>query len=942
MKGGGYSLQQSLTPEAANVVKQAVSLARRRGHAQVTPLHVASALLASSTAGLLKRACLQSHSHPLQYKALELCFNVALNRLPTSASTPLLAAPHPHCHIPPSLSNALVAAFKRAQAHQRRGSIETTQQQQQSILALKVEIEQLVVSILDDPSVSRVMREAGFSSTQVKANVEKTVSIDKCSSRASPPVKARLGTKCLAAAAGLEKVALPQTTPPPTTSLAHFTLPLYTKADVGGGEIVENDDGAMMGILIRAMMDRNTKNSVIVAESPAVAENVVRKVIQAFNRKDDAVPADMRFVQFISVPLFTLRNISREEFEIRLGELRSLVKSYMNRGVVLYLGDLDWVSNFWSSQRGGGGGGCYCPVEYMVMELSRMICGEKEAAENKKRPLWLMGAATPQTYAKCRLGRPSLETLWCLHPLRLPVPNSTLALNLSLDSTAGMYDQVKEEEDAAADDFNWLFLKAGIRKQLVCCSDCSDNFKKEAQSVLISDRQELRPLIASSSSLPSWLQQCMVENRKHDNSADQECAKIKDLCKKWNSICRSVHRRAPHFLFNLSSPSPSPSPPSSTSTSSSGHKKPHDNKLHYQSLLNWPAIFNEPIRESDQHKVVFPNVSDVEVSKPILLFPSSAAAAKPDLLSNPNSSPNSASSSEASQELGYCLQKFKEFTSDNLGILSNALERKVPWQRDIIRDIASTVLKCRSGMMRSEREDCWLFFLGADCDGKEIVAREIAKTVFGSHDSYISIGIGIGSSNYTTRADEDSAEEVSNKRARTSEHGGSCRPYDRFVEAVQDNPRRVFYIDDVGHMDYSSLKGFKRAVRNGHAAPHHPDGKIVFLRDAIVIFGSDESSRANCSPPCPISIDQVEVEVEVEGDAEKGSSERTKEEDIIVNGDGDDQLKEEQQQQFGIWDLNISASGEGEAGDDDQNYSLSENGILELVDKQVVFTIQVL
>jgi len=34
-------------------------------------------------------------------------------------------------------------------------------------------VEQLVIYILDDPGVSRVLREAGFSSAEVKANVEK-------------------------------------------------------------------------------------------------------------------------------------------------------------------------------------------------------------------------------------------------------------------------------------------------------------------------------------------------------------------------------------------------------------------------------------------------------------------------------------------------------------------------------------------------------------------------------------------------------------------------------------------------------------------------------------------------------------------------------------------------------------------------------------------------
>jgi ATP-dependent Clp protease ATP-binding subunit ClpA len=142
MRSGACAAQQTLTAEAASVLKHSLSLARRRGHAQVTPLHVAATLLCSR-ASLLRRACLKSQphqtSHPLQCRALELCFNVALNRLPT--------APAPLLQCQPSLSNALIAALKRAQAHQRRGCIE--QQQQQPLLTIKVEVEQLIISILE-------------------------------------------------------------------------------------------------------------------------------------------------------------------------------------------------------------------------------------------------------------------------------------------------------------------------------------------------------------------------------------------------------------------------------------------------------------------------------------------------------------------------------------------------------------------------------------------------------------------------------------------------------------------------------------------------------------------------------------------------------------------------------------------------------------------------
>ncbi|MQM08236.1 hypothetical protein Taro_041090 [Colocasia esculenta] len=84
------TILQTLTPEAAGVLKQSVAEAARRGHGQTTPLHVAATLLASPT-GLLRQACVRSHpatSHPLQCRALELCFSVALDRLPSSnAST---------------------------------------------------------------------------------------------------------------------------------------------------------------------------------------------------------------------------------------------------------------------------------------------------------------------------------------------------------------------------------------------------------------------------------------------------------------------------------------------------------------------------------------------------------------------------------------------------------------------------------------------------------------------------------------------------------------------------------------------------------------------------------------------------------------------------------------------------------------------------------------
>ncbi|KAL2518823.1 Double Clp-N motif-containing P-loop nucleoside triphosphate hydrolase superfamily protein [Abeliophyllum distichum] len=284
----------------------------------------------------------------------------------------------------------------------------------------------------------------------------------------------------------------------------------------------------------------------------------------------------------------------------------------------------------------------------------------------------------------------------------------------------------------------------------------------------------------SSSSLPSWLQQYKDENRNQTDT-DQEFDKIKDLSKKWNSICKSVHRQ-PHFLekmFNFSSLSPS------SSDSISSNSK-HNSKLH-RSLLEWRPTTFEPNQSLEEHQF-FLHANEGEVSKPVI---------KPDLLSNPNSSPNSASSSDASGDHMDFLLKFKEFNSENMNILCNALEKKVPWQRDIIPDIA------------------------------------------------------------TPR--DDSTEEVSNKRAR-DEHGGSY--FDRFADAVRDNPGRVFLLEDVDQIDYHSRKGIKRSIENGSITLSN--GEIVPLKDAIIIFSCENfslESRA-CSPRTEQKYDKIKKDQE--------------------------------------------------------------------------------
>ncbi|CAN4105861.1 unnamed protein product [Withania somnifera] len=754
--GGNYTFQQALTVESSSIVKQALNLAKRRGHSHVTPLHVASAMLVSSSSALLRKVCFQSHPHPLQYKVLEICFNVALNRLPTSASSTML---EPRVH-PPCLSNAVIAAFKRALAYQRRGSIENQQQQQQH---LKVEIEQLVISILDDPSVSRVMSEAGFSSIQLKTNVERAISSEN---RTKPMVIAPgdnlklslcksgddLSVRRVMWEAGFSSIQLKtnvehtissevsckNSTKPMVIAPNNLKLSLCRSVD----DLIKNDDDVMS--VIEELMNKKRRNTVIIGECLANAEAVAIGVIDKFDKGE--VTLDMQNVQFISVPLFTLRNVSKDEFEAKIGELRLLIRSFMDRGVALYLGDLELISELWTKHDRQEN-------NYMIMEVSRLFCGEMK--ENGR--LWLMGIASFQTYMKCKTGCPSLQTLWDLHPLTIPVVSLDLSLNLERTRTTLDGATVKTEFTT----FN------------------------------------------NNPSLPSWLQQYKEVNRK-DNNNIQEPEEMRNLCKKWNSICSSAHKHDHNFL--------SPSSPCASNSISSSNKSKREHQF-----LN----------------------------------------TKPELLSNPNSSPNTASSSEVTaymdspEMLPHRCQIFRKCTTfggsdmlpltflnspsnidlENMKNLCKALEEKVPWKKDIIPGIVSTILECRH-----KKEETWLLFLGVDFQGKEKISRELAKIIFGSQDSFISIGLSTFSS--STRTDSTD-QEVSNKRSR-HEQGQSY--LERFANAIQENPSRVFFMEDMDQVDSFSQKGIQKAIENGKLTL--PNGDLVFVKDSIVIFSCEEYSSS--------------------------------------------------------------------------------------------------
>ncbi|KQJ99771.1 protein SMAX1-LIKE 3 [Brachypodium distachyon] len=785
MRAGVCTVQQALTAEAAAVVKQAVSLARRRGNAQVTPLHVASAMLHAST-GLLRAACLRSHSHPLQCKALELCFNVALNRLP--AGSPL----HGHVYYPPSLSNALVAAFKRAQAHQRRGGSVDTNQQQQPVLAVKIELEQLVISILDDPSVSRVMREAGFSSPQVKANVEHAV------------VSSIEGTKGL-------------TNPNPSSSSSPPTEFENKPAGIGKLPVVEQvREEDVAAILDCLASGRSKRRVMVVAESSSAAEAAAMAAVDRI--KEKAAPP-----RVISISVSMFRDALREDAERRLGELRRAVARDSkaaaggSRGVVLVVEDLRWAAEFWAGRVGrrSASSSCYyyCAVEHAVGEVRALACrGEGDG-------VWLVAYGSYQAYMRCRAGNPSLESLWGIQPLA--IPSGSLALSLSsadVDSAIALSHRQSTSPACLS------LLDASCSGQPMaavssCCGDCSATNPDAMRSA---SHRSIVP--SSSTNIPPWLRHCR----------DQELPP----CKNWSSTTcgGSASQRTTQLNFSTAV---------SPSSSVSSYEQYYNMHQPYQPWI--VADVHEPSKHSWRAKCSFDNVLMDEAVEGVKLL--SAAAVK-------SKSRDSSASNGGSVEVGCRSRSFKEVSAENLKVLCGALEKEVPWQKEIVPEIASTVLRCRSGMAKRRdamkaKEETWMLFLGGDTDGKLRVARELAGLVFGSRKSFVSID-----ADACSPARSDSF--VEQKHHGSKRHRSEASHLERLFEAVRDNPHRVILMEGVERVDRRCQMGIKEAIESGVVRRSHSgagagadDDDVASLGDAIVVLccdSFDSRSRA-CSPP---------------------------------------------------------------------------------------------
>ncbi|KAK4753901.1 hypothetical protein SAY87_002005 [Trapa incisa] len=805
MRAGLSTIQQTLTPEAAGVLNLSIAEAARRNHGQTTPLHVAATLLAAPS-GFLRQVCIKSHpnsSHPLQCRALELCFSVALERLPTAQGSTL----------EPPLSNALMAALKRAQAHQRRGCPE---QQQQPLLAVKVELEQLIISILDDPSVSRVMREASFSSPAVKATIEQ--SLNSAAQPSPGPSSTPVG------------LALRTSISPACNIYLNPRLQQQQGDAVSGGAVASGlrmmhqrseDVKKVVEILLRS----RKRNPVLVGESEP--EAVVRDLLKEIEGEE------VNHGALKNVHVVSLEKEFGPDKSSMLTRLKHLVETQIGtRGVILNFGDLKWLVE--QSPVPGQA----LPKQQVVSEVARVAVAEVakllsqfgEAESGSGGRLWLIGTATCETYLRCQVYHPSMETDWDLQAVPVaaqsPLPGLFPRLGTTgvLGSSVESVSPLKNFPPTAVSNSSSRQLAENLDRaqKTKCCPLCTQGYEKELSKLKAADLEksspELRPDATVRSSLPQWLQ-----------NAKAHPAQIQELQKKWNETCLRSH---PQFHRQHIGPERiNPTPFCMT-----GLYKP--NLLLKQNLDPMsPLLLDKSINAGapTQTPLLKPNLT--MQSRPTLQIPSPPRSpVRTELVlgqtmttTEPALDFEKPAQKEGLRDFLGCItqeqpKKIYEFQCEKLMSISDTdsfkrllkkLRDSVWWQQDAASALATIMNRSKFGnAMRNadSRGDLWILFGGPDRFGKKKMCCALSELVCGSPPITISFG---------SRRDTDLSF-----RGKTT--------LDRISEGVRRNPFSVIILEDVEEADMLVRGGIKRAMERGRIADSH--GREIGLGNVTFII----------------------------------------------------------------------------------------------------------
>ncbi|GMI80877.1 SMAX1-like 6 [Hibiscus trionum] len=806
--------RQCLAPEAATALDEAVAVARRRGHAQTTSLHAVSALLTPRSSSALRDACTRARNVAFpprhQFKALELCISVSLDRVPSGQLTN-----------DPPVSNSLMAAIKRSQANQRRQpphNFHVYRDIAQQNNSVKVELQHLILSILDDPVVSRVFGEAGFRSSEIKlAIIRPLPNLLRHSRPRGPPV-----FLC-----NLEN-------PDPDSRSFSFPFPGFASYSGEGnckriGEVLaRRKNPLLVGVCaydaLASFTEKNKDGLNIIC-----IENYITKCIN--------------------------QGFKKVEVDSKFEEMGRVVEREMGgSGVVVNYGALEIFGNERNKEEEGG-------VGYLVGHLTRLL-------QVHEGNVWFLGAATSyQTYLKFICRFPSLEKHWDLQILPISSLHHSYPKSSLMESFVpfgGLFPTPSESKGS---------LSGSYQPVPPRCRLCSERCEQEVVAVTkggfdvsVADQYQ--------STLPSWLQMAELgaNNGLYMKTKDDGQLlniKIARVQKKWDDICRRLHHthQVPesntyrwnprgHCSNNTNENSCLTANFLKTGTMRSDNPSSVVSKTKNGSLL---SKIQEKPSEGSGCKALEPislySLSNSSVGNVTQASPTSVTSVTTDLglglcsVSSSNKLMKSTSQNCAmlARDFSGCLpanidvvngsglshraQSSSSSSPDFGGLLDPsdfkklfaAVTKRVGWQDEAATVICQTVAngRARNGKCQAagRRGDIWLNFSGPDRCGKKKIAIALADVIYGDRENFIDIDL----------SSEDGVHHFDLKfRGKTL--------VDYVADELSKNPFSVVFLENVDKADIHVLSSLSQAIRTSKFPDSH--GREVSANNAIFVTTS--------------------------------------------------------------------------------------------------------
>ncbi|KDP44758.1 hypothetical protein JCGZ_01258 [Jatropha curcas] len=846
--------RQCLTPEAAHALDEAVSVARRRGHGQTTSLHAISALL-SLPSSILRDACARArnsaYSSRLQFKALELCLSVSLDRVPASQLTD-----------DPPVSNSLMAAIKRSQANQRRQpenfhlyhQIAQQQQSSTSMSCIKVELQNLILSILDDPVVSRVFGEAGFRSSEIKlAIIRPLPQVFKFSRFKGPPMFLCNLSDNPDFGSGRRGFSFP--------------FPGYTGFSNG-----DENSRRISEVLVR------NKNPLLVG---VCAYDTLASFSEAIEkRKDNILPVELTGISVTCVEndiaKFINENLDKGRLDLRFEEMGRVVEQKLGPGMIVNLGDLKVFVNIENDN------GLSDSVTYVVEKLKKFLL-----LHSKK--VWFIGStASYEGYLKFVSRFPSIEKDWDLQ---------LLPITAFRDSMAESYPRSSLMESFVP--FGGLFstpaeLNSSLSNSYQCISRCRLCNEKCEQEVLAVSKGGPIASVADhyQSNLPSWLQMAELGTNKGLDVKTRDdgvvlSAKVAGLQKKWDNICQRLHHtqspgsnihrskfptvvgfqlvedkkegavkcssnntnaptnesrciNVPVDLHKISGKHLNIPLPvvSEANTQPKQWEKPSKEDLESVGLRSLCSFSHSSVADVSQASPTSVTSITTELGLRMSPVPTSDGPKKPanknhielpqDLSGSCSAKiDHLAQSSSSSSSLDFG----EQFDPSSFKMLFGALTEKVSWQDEAVRIISQTIAHCRTRNERRQgaglRRDIWFNFLGPDGCGKKKIAAALAEIIYSSKENLISADLSLPDGRIDAHSQGVHGYYVT-RRGKTA--------IDYVAGELCKKPLSVVFLENVDKADVQAQNSLSYAIQTGKFSDSH--GREVAINNAIFVTTS--------------------------------------------------------------------------------------------------------